>query len=412
MPPMLKKLGENRDLRMKILYIYGNPFFYLDSSEGPSIHINSTIKAFQDAGCEVAVFVGSTNKKMASRASNSRLPLLIKIARKTLIDLAALAYSLIAYMRILRQNSKPDFIYERYSLFSWVGLALKRKWKIPHFVEFNDPGIGTRNKYFGRTILEPVSKIIFNQLVSEAGAIIPVSRSVAAWLVSRGVSEKKIHIIPNGVSPDSFNAARCNPDEIRMKYGLQDELVIGFVGGMAPWHGVNFLVEAAQDILVEQPKARFLIVGGGANSVSEIQKIASAKGVFDRFIFTGWIKHEQVAAHLAVMDIVVAPYAPMEGNSIYFSPLKVFEYMAMGKPVVASGIDQLAEIFEDGKEIILIEPGNVKRLAGAILELASDPKHRYELGLNARKKVLETYTWENSIKKIISIYCDLEYHQS
>jgi glycosyltransferase involved in cell wall biosynthesis len=345
---------------------------------------------------------------MAPRASNSRLPLLIKSVRKTLIDLAAFAYSLIEYIRILRQIGKPDLIYERYSLFSWTGLALKRKWKIPHFVEFNDPGIETRNKYFGRSMLEPVSNILFSQIVSEAGAIIAVSRSVASKLVLRGVDEKKIHIVPNGVSPDSFNAARCDPDEIRMKYGLQDDLVIGFVGGMAPWHGVNFLVEAAREILATQPKSRFLIVGGGENSVSEIQKTASADGVLDRFIFTGWIKHEQVASHLAVMDIVIAPYSPMESNSIYFSPLKVFEYMAMGKPVVASRIDQLAEIFQDGNEIMLIEPGNVKELTGAILKLASDPKRGQEMGLNAQKKVLDTYTWEKTVTKIISIYHNSE----
>lgn len=397
---------------MKILYIYGYPFFYLDSSEGPSIHINSTIRAFQDSGCEVAAFVGSDNKKMAQRGSTSKLPSLVRNARKGLIDLAELAFSLIQYMRILRQIDKPDLIYERHSYFSWAGLALKRKWKIPHYVEFNDPGIEIRNRYFGRSILEPVSNIIFDQLVSEAGAIIAVSRSVASELVMRGVREDKIHIIPNGVSPDSFNAARCDPQEIRKKYDLQDTLVIGFVGGMTPWHGVNFLVEAAPEILTVQPKARFLIVGGGENSVSEIQRMASANGVLDRFICTGWIKHEQVASHLAAMDIVIAPYAPMESNSIYFSPLKVFEYMAMGKPVVASGIDQLSEIFEDGKEIILIEPGNVKELTGAILGLASDPKQRHELGSNARKKVLETYTWEKVVRKILAIYYDSEYHES
>jgi len=397
---------------IKILYIYGYPFFHLDSSEGPSIHINSTIRAFQDSGCEVAAFVGSGNKKMAQRASTSRLPSLVRNARKTLIDLAELAYSLIQYIRILRQIGKPDLIYERYSLFSWTGLALKRKWKIPHYVEFNDPGIEIRNRYFGRSVLEPVSNIIFDQLVSEAGAIIAVSRSVASKLILRGVSENKIHIIPNGVSPDSFNADKCDPNEIRKKYDLQGALVIGFVGGMTPWHGVNFLVEAAREILAVQPKSRFLIVGGGENSVSEIQRMASANGVLDRFVCTGWIRHEQVAAHLAVMDIVVAPYAPMESNSIYFSPLKVFEYMAMGKPVVASRIDQLSEIFEDGKEIILVEPGNVKELTGAILGLASDPKHRDDLGSNARKKVLETYTWEKAVRKIIAIYGDSEYHES
>ena len=86
--------------------------------------------------------------------------------------------------------------------------------------------------------------------------------------------------------------------------------------------------------------------------------------------------------------------------------------MAMGKPVVASEIDQLAEIFQDGKEIILIEPGNVRELAGAILKLASDPKYRQEIGSNAKKKVLETYTWEKNARKIISIYYGSENHKS
>jgi glycosyltransferase involved in cell wall biosynthesis len=391
---------------VKLLYIFGPPFFHPDSSEGPSIHINSTIKAFQDSGCEVIAFVGSGNKKIVNRVGPSHLPPFARYVRKTLIDFAELVYSLFQFIRINWQISKPDLIYERYSLFSWTGLALKRKWKIPHYVEFNDPGIEIRNKYFGRSMLEPVSNLIFNRLVFETEAVIAVSRTIASKLISRGVSEKKIHIVPNGVSPDSFDADKCDSNMVRKKYDLQNALVIGFVGGLTPWHGVNYLVEAAKYILAEQSESKFLIVGGAENSVSELKKMANMNGVLDRFICTGWIKHEDIASHLAAMDIVVAPYAPMESTSIYFSPLKVFEYMAMGKPVVASRIDQLSEIFDDGNEIILFEPGNVKELTGAILKLASNPILRHELGSNARKKVLETYTWEKAIGKILSIYSD------
>jgi glycosyltransferase involved in cell wall biosynthesis len=108
------------------------------------------------------------------------------------------------------------------------------------------------------------------------------------------------------------------------------------------------------------------------------------------------------------MDIVTAPYAPMGNDPIYFSPLKVFEYMAMGKPVVASRIDQLAEIFEDGEEIVLIKPGNVEELADAILKLIADSELAQRLGANARTKVLSTYTWGKTVVKILEIYSDLK----
>lgn len=394
--------------KMKLLYVYGYPFFNLDSSEGPAIHMNSSIRAFRDTGCEVTVLVGSANKSFSGRSSKSiSLPSpLIKI-RKTLIDLAELGHSVVQYFGVAGRTCKPDLIFERYSLFSWAGLALKRKWKIPYFVEFNDPGIETRNRYFGRSFLEPVSKMIFNRIVAESDAIIAVSESVKAKLILQGTNIRKTHVIPNGVSPDLFNPDDFEQGPVRQKYDLQDAIVIGFVGGIVPWHGVNFLLGAACKIVKARANAKFLIVGGGDHSVSQISDTARSYGILDHVICTGWVDHQQIGTYLAAMDIVTAPYAPMGNDPIYFSPLKVFEYMAMGKPVVASRIEQLAEIFEDGKDIILTNPGNVEELASAILKLISDSELAQKLSANARKKVLGSYTWGKTVMKILDIYANL-----
>jgi glycosyltransferase involved in cell wall biosynthesis len=391
----------------RILYIYGYPFFDLASSEGPAIHIRSTIKALQDSGNEMIAVVGTKEKKLARRANTSHLPAAVQIIRKTLIDLAELLHSLVQFVQMGSKAEKPDFIYERYSLFTWVGLALKRKWKIPYFVEFNDPGIETRKIYFGRSLLEPISTFLFKRIVSEADSIIAVSRAVAAALTLKGVEGTKIHIIPNGVHPQAFDPANGESTEISRKYHLTNTCVIGFVGGMTPWHGVNVLVQAAPRILDKYPNARFLIVGGEPDSIAEVQKITDSNGSSEKFIWTGWVPHEEVSAHLKMMDIVTAPYIPLKNGSLYFSPLKVFEYMAMGKPVVASRIDQLTEIFEEGKEIQLIEPGSVSELADAILSLIANPACARQLGLNAQKKVLGNYTWDRVASRIMDIFCKL-----
>ena len=332
---------------------------------------------------------------------------MVRVVRKTLIDLAELLHSLVQFVQIWSNLEKPDFIYERYSLFSWAGLALTIRWKIPYCVEFNDPGIETRKIYFGRSLLEPVSILLFKRIVSKAGAVIAVSRAVATKLALMGAENAKIHIVPNGVSPEAFDPIHVDSKQMTRHYDLTNSSVIGFVGGMTPWHGVNVLVEAAPRILGTCPNACFLIVGGEDTSIAEVQKITESNGSSGKFIWTGWVPHEQVAAYLKIMDIVIAPYVPLRNGPIYFSPLKVFEYMAMGKPVVASRIDQLEEIFEESKEVLLIDPGNVLELADAILSLLSNPEFACQLGLNAQKKVLDNYTWDRIARRIMDIYCQL-----
>jgi glycosyltransferase involved in cell wall biosynthesis len=211
----------------------------------------------------------------------------------------------------------------------------------------------TRNRYFGRSLLAPISNAIFRRLTSDAEAIIAVSRAVALKLASRGVAENKIHVIPNGVAPELFDPARVHAGAIKDRYQLKDALVIGFVGGIVPWHGLDYLVQAALQIGETFRNVKFLVVGGEANSIADIQELAAAHGVLDRFVFTGWISHDEVPWHVAAMDIAVAPYTPIEGSSIYFSPLKVFDTW----PRQACSFRSRWRVLPGQAEIMLVKPG-------------------------------------------------------
>lgn len=209
----------------------------------------------------------------------------------------------------------------------------------------------------------------------------------------------KVKIISAGVDPNIFKPAYEELEDVRSKYNLKDKKVVVYVGAMSAWHGAEDLIEIANKL---DEDVRFLMVGKGLNILEGESKEES---ISSRFIFTGFVEYEDVPKYISAADVAVAPYNPkgfryMEKYGFYFSPIKIFEYMACRKPVVASDVDIIRDIINENRCGLLAKPGDAEDFAEKIRMLMKDRVLREKFGDNGRNAVIEKYTWEKVADKI------------
>lgn len=306
----------------------------------------------------------------------------------------------------LINGNAPDFMYQRYARFSWAGVVAALKTKRPLFLEYNGSEVWV-GRYWDRVgkleLLERYERLN----LKAATRIFVVSDVERRNLEKRGIEPAKIIINPNGVDPDVFHSGAGGPG-VRQTLGVRDdEIIVGFVGTFGPWHGVLVLAEAIKTIPCTSP-LRFVFVGNGSLH-SEVQQALQSEVDKRRVIFTGPVGHQVVPALLDACDILVSPHVPLtDGSEFFGSPTKLFEYMAMGKGIVASRLGQIGEVLEDGETAVLVEPGDVKALAAAIQRLASSKSLRTSLGENARNVAVRNYTWKHNAQRVLDAYSSLE----
>lgn len=216
------------------------------------------------------------------------------------------------------------------------------------------------------------------------------------------IDARRIGVIENGVDVEEFHPATTDC-EVRRKLGLENRLVVGFVGSFRPWHGINYLITLAEEVVPQIPEVFFLLVGDGADRQLYERKVHEL-GLTGHFAFTGRVEHAEVPRFLVSMDVVMAPVVKGSfSGEFHGSPLKIFEYMAMAKAVIAPPLGQVREVIEHGISGLLIDSDDTHNLAQAILNLHRDPLLRKRLGENARARVMERYTWKSNAAKVRSL---------
>ncbi|MFX0197562.1 MAG: glycosyltransferase family 4 protein [Candidatus Hodarchaeota archaeon] len=218
------------------------------------------------------------------------------------------------------------------------------------------------------------------------------------------VPEKRLVKVTAAANTELFDPD-INPTIIRKKYGLWGKKVIGYAGNFEKWHGVFDLVCAANNVLQADPTIVFLLVG---NATPEVTQMIHTTGKCDSFILAGPVDYIQVPMYLAAADILVAPFNPAGADhtqkyGYIYSPIKIFEYMAMGKPVIASNLLPIKAVIRNGIDGVLVPPGKPQKLANAILSLLQHEELKEILSRNARTKVLQFYSWN----KLTSIFLEI-----
>ena len=364
-------------------------------------HISGVANGFHKLGYDI--FFVSTDK--LALIDETKTPIhVVKPSRlfRNIPEIPEIAYNnkFVKEARKVFTNKKPDAIYQRDSFNNYTGILLSREFNIPLILEYNGPLIWVA-KYWGRGLkFKKVAELIEEIKLKYADLIVVVSKALKDELIARNVDERKILVNPNCV-----DAERYSPDidgnEIRKKYNIESKIVIGFIGTFGPWHGVDVLAKAIKPVTERYKDVHFLIIGDGG-LMGDVRSTIEEDGVTAFATLTGLIPQEEAPKYLAACDIFVSPHVPNpDGTPFFGSPTKLFEFMAMGKGIVASNLEQLGEVLEHGRTAWLVKPGDVSDLADGIIKLVEDENLRKSLGENARTEVMEKYTWERNVEKVI-----------
>lgn len=327
----------------------------------------------------------------------------------------------------LLKGRQHDFIYHRLSIANYAGVMLSRYFKIPLVLEYNGSEVWAA-RHWGRHLrFEKLARSAEDACFRHAHLVITVSNVLSEELVSRGVERQRIICYPNCVDAEKFDPARFSRQEceaLRKRLGIElDAIIVTFVGTFGAWHGVETLARAIAHMVeneyagLMEHKIRFLLVGDGVK-MQDVRQILRDERCSPFYRLTGLVPQTEAAGYLAASDILVSPHVPNPDGSRFFgSPTKLFEYMAMAKPIVASNLDQIGEVLADGLDAqrlpihpppfaekasaILVEPANIAAIVRGIWFLVERPEWRQVLGNNARKLVLARYTWRLHVAALI-----------
>ena len=370
---------------------------------GAATHINGFLNAARELGAAIKVisndYIAGIERKNVTLVEPEPLG-----STRAAFDLRNnLIFSAGALQEI--ERAPVDLIYQRYARFSWAGVRASLRTGTPLFLEYNGSEVWM-GKYWDRGDMLPLLARFERLNLAAAARIFVVADVERRNLLRAGIADEKIVVNPNGVDTERFRPD-VGRDAVRRELGIrEDETLAGFVGTFGPWHGVLTLAEAIT-LLPADSRVRFLLVGAGKLR-EEVQRIVAAAGKEQRVIFSGHVEHERVPALLDACDMLLSPHVPLaDGSEFFGSPTKLFEYMAMGKGIVASRLGQIGEVLVDQETALLTEPGNARELADAILRLTGSPDLRERLGSAARAAAMARHTWKHNAQRVLDAYASL-----
>ena len=408
-----------------ILYLKANLWFGVKVG-GSVSHVSGVIKGFKTLGKKIW-FVGLEKPPLVDGLDElTELPF-----RKPFcypIDLNNYIYGNYVTHQLKSSThfkNKPDVIYQRMSFGNCSGVELSRKWKCPLILEYNGSEVWISSNWGRKPKFKSLALMAENINLKHAHLIVTVSEVLVDDLIKRGVSPKKIVCYPNGVNASVFDPGRFSESEkknLRESLNLtSNDKVFTFIGTFGKWHGVNILAKAivglvdAHRTIIDKYRLKFLLVGDGSE-MPFVREIVDREPYSHYIRFTGLIPQIEIPLYLYSSDVLLSPHVPnLDGSRFFGSPIKIFEYMAMEKPIIVSDLEQLSNLFKESIHIdrnfteeqykkstaLLVEPGKAESLQKAILYVLNHESESKNPGINARKLVLEKYTWTKHVEKIV-----------
>jgi glycosyltransferase involved in cell wall biosynthesis len=407
---------------LKILYLCPDLGIPVLGGKGASVHVREISAALSRRGHSVVVAASCLRKSPWDRPEHLDAQLLhvppgdgaeaafqtlkahnelLEVENSLPNELRRIAYNRDLFAELERrfEDHPPDFIYERASLHTTAGVSLARALNRPLIIELNAPLAMEQSHYRGSGFVELGAQAERWGLV-RADAVIAVSSALRDYVIALGVSPERVHVIPNGINADLFKPGVPDP-ALRARFDLGGGPVLGFVGGLRPWHGVEVLPALLERLSCLSPGLCLLVVGAGPLR-GKLEAELAQRGLTRRAVFTGALAHAEVAALVRQFDVALAPY-PLLDHPFYFSPLKLFEYMACGVPVVAAQLGQIAELVCDGETGLLYPAGDLDALTTACARLLADPELRQRLGRAAAREIHSRHTWDHNAMHVAEL---------
>ncbi|MGB7755906.1 MAG: glycosyltransferase family 4 protein [Salinisphaera sp.] len=378
---------------MKILYHHR-----IGSKDGQYVHIEEMVDALRAEGHEVRI-VGPEGFEQREFGGESGLVSKLKARIPgSIYELMEFGYNGVDYTRLARaiREFRPDVIYERYNLSLLSGAIARRRFGVPLLLEINAPLFAERSAYGGLR-LASLARWTEQRAWRAADHVFAVTRVLADQVVDAGVAPSRITVTPNGINHRRF-APDVDAAAAKTRLGLDPHTtVIGFVGFAREWHGLDAVIE----LLAEYRDARslhFLLVGDGPVTEA-LRNQAEAVGVADRVTVTGVVDRDDVQRYVNAFDVAMLPNVVA-----YASPLKLFEYMACGKAIIAPDQPNLGEILTNDHDAVLFEPGSRDAFKAAMRRLIEDDPLRARLGEAARASLISRdLSWAANARRVASI---------
>ncbi len=394
-----------------IAYVCADRGVPIGGHKGASLHVAELVRALGERGAEVRILaarvadgsggtpanvvdVGGSRSARRTRQALSRGEGTL-VSPVAAAETAAVLFNLDMSRALEKLHAawRIDAVYERCSLWSHSAGAFARANGLPHLVEMNAP-LPAEQKRYRALENESLAAAIESHTLTMADRVIVPSAALRTYAVSRGAAEHAVHVVANAADPARFRPSRRGRDRAR------DEFTIGFLGSLKPWHGLDDLARAFRRLHRSWKGYRLLVVGDGPLR-EDVQRRFAEWGLAHAVTFTGAAAHEEVPALLARMDVAVAPY-PKDAPD-YFSPIKIFEYMAAGTPIVASRVGQIAEVLKHRRSALLHRPGAIAEIAASIGELRRRPELAVKLSRTARQELVRRYTWKRNATRVLAL---------
>lgn len=378
---------------VKILYSHRTR-----SADGQAVHIEGLTKALAAMGHDVRLVgpEGVTSPERHHRPLNAgreakggarpSLP-------PRLYELAEWGYSLPAFSTLLREKRRfePDILYERYNLYYHAGAwAAGRQ---PFLLEVNAPLVDERTRH-GGLAWQGFARSSEAKIWCRADAVLPVTQVLANRIAEAGISEDRLHVIPNGV--DGSALVPGDRSAVRQTHGLGDAVVLGFVGFVRDWHGVDRVIDW---LATPKGKDALLVVVGDGPAIPALLSQAERLSVRARVTVTGVVQRDGIRDYIAAIDVALQPAAVA-----YASPLKLQEYMAQARPVIAPDQPNIREVVTHDQDAWLVTPGDRDALFDALDRLVADEGQRQRLGAAAKATIeRRNMTWAGNAERVSAI---------
>ena len=373
----------------------GVPVF---GDKGCSIHVQEVLRSFLKISDEISLFTVNLGKRFIEDLDGIKIHKIADLPKGDTENRELKAISTNIDLRMeLEKYGKFDLVYERYSLWSHSAIDYAKQNNIPSVLEINAPLIDEEKEH-RKLINENTALNIAKRNFNNSPVLTVVSEPIKEYVRNFLHTDKKIYVVPNGVNTDKFK----NNQKPNLDY-IGDKFVIGFVGSLKKWHGVSMLIDAFELFLKDNPESILLIIGDSKERKTLTQQI-NKKELSNSVILTGSVEHSQIPGYLSVINIAVAPY--LDQDNFYFSPLKIYEYMAAGLTVLASDLKQIKTIINDLENGKLFSTGDVNSLYENLQWLKDNPDLCEKLGTEGAKSV-ENNSWDAITKKVIDIIANL-----
>lgn len=392
----------------RILYIKNMMWF--GAQAGGSVgHVAGVINGLASEGAEVSIVSPTETPMLDRRVRHVRPSRLRVLGIPSQANLFRMQRGALRAAIAEARTFRPTMVYQRLTLGDFTGALVAKMLGIPLVVEYNGSEVWCLRNWGDGVRYRAQFEASEQAMLDRANYVFTISEVLRDELLARGVPGKRVGWYPNGVDAERFSPARFRAEDVRahrkrLGFGETDR-VVTFVGTFGDWHGAEVLAHASvllcgRPELPERPRLRFMFVGDGRNR-QRCEMIVAGTPAADACTFVGLVPQHETPEYLAASDILVSPHVPNpDGTPFFGSPTKLFEYMAMGKPIVASALGQISKVLVDGETALLVRPGDPEALAAGIRKLLTDPAAAEAVARNARQEAVLRYSWKRHVEEL------------